>query len=119
MIKKTVLVVTAVAALLMTGCSSYPDSAMGVGKAVCSAFKKGDLESAKQYMSASALQQTEDSESLISKFFALPEFKEKAAKLNCAMATERKSLSSDHEIIHFGDFNVEVKMIDDEWKLIG
>lgn len=119
MIKKTVLVVTAVATLLMTGCSSYPDSSMGVGKAVCGAFKKGDLESAKQYMSSSALQQTEDSESLISKFFALPEFKEKAANLNCVMASERKSLSTDHEIIYFGDFNVELKLIDGEWKLIG
>ena len=118
MIKKTVLAVTVVAALLMTGCSSYPDSAMGVGKAVCDAFKKGDLESAKKYMSVSALQQTQNSESLISKFFALPEFKEKAANLNCAMATDKKVLSSEHEIIYFGDFNVEVKLIDDDWKMI-
>ena len=118
MIKKTGLVLGAVTVLFMTGCSSYPDSAMGVGKAVCSEFKKGDLEGAKTYMSTSALEQTANSESTIAKFFALPEFKERAAKLNCVKATETKVLNYDHQIIYFGEFNVEVKVINEEWKLI-
>ncbi len=118
MIKKTVLVCTAAATLFVTGCSSYPDSANGVAKAVCGAFKAGDLEGAKTYMSASALQQTADSESVISKFFALPEFKEKAATLNCSKSTKMQVLNKDHRRIYFGGFNVEVKKIGNDWKML-
>ena len=118
MIKKTVLVCTAAATLFMTGCSSYPDSANGVAQAVCGAFKAGDLDDAKTYMSVSALKQTADSESVISKFFALPEFKEKAAKLNCIKPTKMRVLDKDHRRIYFGDFNVEVKKIGREWKML-
>ena len=118
MIKKTVLVCTAAATFFVTGCSSYPDSANGVAKAVCGAFKAGDLEGAKAYMSVSALKQTADSESVISKFFALPEFKEKAATLNCIKPTKTLTLDIDDEKIYFGSFNVEVKKIGGEWTML-
>ena len=118
MIKMTGAVFTAVTLLFTIGCSSYPDSADSTAKAVCGTFKAGDLEGAKSYMSASALQQTTDSESVISKFFALPEFKEKAARLDCNTVTKRTSLGQDHEIIYFGGFNTEVQKIDGKWKLI-
>ena len=119
MIKTTALVCIAATTLFVTGCSSYPSTSEGVAKAVCNEFKAGDLDGAKTYMADSALKQTANSESVISKFFALPDFKEKAAKLDCSKPSKTQNLEDGHKIIYFGDFNTEVKIIDGDWKLIG
>ena len=118
MIKKTVLALTIGATFFMSGCSSYPETDEGVAEAVCSAFKKGDLEEAKTYMSASALAKTKANEGVIKKFFALPEFKQKARGLDCRKSKEHESLGQDHERFYFGEFNVEIKKIDGKWKLL-
>ena len=96
MIKKTVWILTTSALLFMSGCSSYPDTDEGVAEAVCSAFKKGDLEAAKTYMSASALEKTEASEGTIKEFFALPAFQQKARSLDCRKSKKHESLGEDH-----------------------
>ena len=119
MVKKTALVLASLTTLFIAGCSSYPESAEGVASAVCSEFKAGNLEGAEAYMSDAALKQSAENGSVISKFFALPEFKEKAAKLNCSKPTKTSDLNSDHKIIYFEGFNVEVQNIDGDWKLIG
>ncbi len=119
MIKKTAVVFVTVTALFITGCSSYPDSAEGVAEAVCNDFKAGDLNGAESYMSDAALEQSEENKPVISKFFALPEFKEQAARLDCAKPSKTQQLEGDHKIIYFEGFNVEVKKIDGDWKLIG
>ena len=118
MIKKTVWILTTSAILFMSGCSAYPDTDEGVAEAVCSAFKKGDLEAAKTYMSASALVKTEANEGSINAFFALPAFKQKARGLDCSKSKKHETLGQDHERFYFGEFNVEIKMIDGKWKLL-
>jgi len=116
--KKIVLALTVGSLFFMSGCSSYPDSDEGVAEAVCSAFKNGDLEAAKTYMSASALAKTEASEGAIKQFFALPEFKQKARSLDCRKSKKHENLGQDHERFYFGEFNVELKKIDGKWKLL-
>ena len=119
MIKKTAVVLAAATTLFMAGCSSYPESAEGVADAVCSEFKVGNLKGAEVYMSDAALQQARKNESVISQFFALPEFKEEAARLDCSKPSKTQELDGDHKIIYFKGFNVEVQKIDGDWKLIG
>ena len=118
MIQKMILALGVGSVLFMSGCSSYPETDEGVAEAVCSAFKKGNLEEAKTYMSASALAKTKTNEGVIKKFFALPEFKQKARGLNCSKSKEHESLGQDHERFYFGEFNVEIKKIDGQWKLL-
>ncbi len=119
MIKKTAIVFATVTALFITGCSSYPDSAEGVAEAVCNDFKAGNLNGAESYMSDEALVQSEENEPMIAKFFALPEFKEQAAGLDCSKPSKTQQLEGDHKIIYFEGFNVEVKKIGSDWKLVG
>ena len=119
MVKKIAVIVATATTLFITGCSSYPGSAEGVASAVCDEFKAGNLEGAEVYMSDAALEQSVKNESVISKFFALPEFKEEAARLDCSKPTKTQVLADDQKIIHFKGFNVEVKKIDGDWKLVG
>ena len=119
MTTKIALILTAVTTLAFTGCSSYPDSAEGVADAVCSEFKAGDLKGAELYMSDTALAKANENETVISQFFALAEFKEKAAKLDCSKPVKSENLGNDHKVIHFDGFKVELKKMDGDWKLIG
>lgn len=119
MIKKTAVVLAAATTLFITGCSSYPESAEGVASAICSEFKAGNLEGAEAYMSDVALEQSVQNESVISQFFALPEFKEEASRLDCSQPSKTQVLADDQKIIYFKGFNVEVQKIDGDWKLIG
>ncbi len=116
--KKAVLAIVVGSVLFMSGCSSYPETDEGVAEAVCSAFKKGDLEAAKTYMSAEALAKTEANEGTIKQFFALPEFKQKARGLDCRKSKRHENLGQGHERFYFGEFNVEIKKIDGKWKLL-
>jgi hypothetical protein len=118
MMKKAVLALTVGSVFFMSGCSSYPETDEGVAEAVCSAFKKGDLNAAKTYMSADALAKTEANEGVIKKFFALPEFKQKTKGLDCRKSNKHENLAKDHERFYFGEFNVEIKKIDGKWKLL-
>ena len=118
MIKKIAVLLAAATTLFVTGCSSYPDSANGVAKAVCGAFKAGDLEGAKSYMDATALQKTADSERVLSKFFALPEFQEEAARLDCSKPSKTQVIADYQKVIYFEGSNVEVQVVDGNWKLI-
>jgi len=118
MMKKFILALTVGTLFLMSGCSSYPESDEAVAEAVCSAFKKGDLEAAKTYMSEEALAKTEANEGVIKKFFALPEFKQKARGLDCRKSKKHENLGKDHERFYFGGFTVEIKKIDGKWKLL-
>ncbi len=118
MMKKVVLATVASGILLMSGCSSYPSSSEAVAEEVCKAFKSGDLEASKTYMSAEALAKTEQNEGQIKAFFALPEFKQKARGLNCSKAQKTETLGKDHQRVYFGEFNVELKKIDGKWKLL-
>jgi len=118
MMKKVVLALAVGSMLFISGCSSYPETDEGVAEAVCSAFKKGDLEAAKTYMSADALVKTEANEGEIKKFFALPQFQQKARGLDCRKSKKHENLGEGHERFYFGEFNVEIKKIDGKWKLL-
>ena len=119
MIKKTAVVLAAATTLFITGCSSYPESAEGVASAICGEFKAGNLEGAEAYMSDAALEQSVQNESVISQFFALPEFKEEASRLDCSKPSKTQKFDGNHKIIYVKGFNVEVQKIDGDWKLIG
>ena len=119
MIKKTALVLASLTTLFIAGCSSYPESAEGVASAVCSEFKAGSLEGAEAYMSDAALKQSAENGSVISKFFALPEFKEEAARLDCSKPSKTQVIADDQKVIYFEGFSVQVQNIDGDWKLIG
>jgi len=118
MVKKIVWTLMVGSLFFLSACSSYPETDEGVAQAVCKAFKKGDLEAAKTYMSASALAKTEANEGVIKKFFALPEFKQKARGLDCRQPKEEETLGQDHKRFNFGEFKVEIKKIDGKWKLL-
>ena len=117
--KKTLLAITTLIILFLSGCSSYPDSAEGVAKEICKELKASNLEGMKIYMSAEALLQMKERKEYLEAFFKSPEFAKIKLGFDCNKPTKREELDHGRLKIHFGkDIKVKVKQIHGQWKMV-
>ena len=101
------------------GCSSYPDSAKGVAKAICKELKDTNLEGMKIYMSAEAILQMKERRKYLDEFFKSPEFVMIKKGADCNNPTQIKELDHGRIKVYFGkDIKVKVKELNGQWKMV-
>jgi len=117
--KMLLLLLTTTTGLILSGCSSYPDSAKGVAQNICKEFKKADLEAMKIYMSSDALLQMKERRQELENLFKSPEFEQMKSSYDCNAPSKTKELDHGRLKIYFGNqLKVKVKVINGQWKMV-
>jgi len=117
MFKKTTLTIVTIA-LLFTGCSSYPDSAEGVSKAVCSELKSGNFDQLAQYVVPEQKESFNKTFAKAKVFLASDMAKKMFANMNCDKADKTKSYDNGKQKFYYGQMKIKVKQFDKTWYFV-
>ena len=115
---KTVTLTLTTAALLFTGCSSYPDSAEGVSKAVCTQLKNGTFDQLEQYVAPTQKESFKKSFEQAKIFLKSDMAKKMLSSANCDKADKMKSYDSGKQKFYYGKMKIKVKQFDNTWYFV-
>ncbi len=101
--------------ILFTACSSYPESAEGVAKAVCLELKKGSFDQLEQYVAPEEKASFKESFAKSEKFLQSSIAKNMFATMQCDKNDGVQIYDGDRQKFSFGQMKIKVFKQQNRW----